>query len=105
EFYRELMALLAATGVHPKISTMPAELDAPIPFDQDTTHHAYDAGAAHGFWRALLQVHRVLEIFRARFTGKCSPVHFFWGSFDLAVTRFSGRPAPPHPERGSIERV
>jgi hypothetical protein len=68
-----------------------------IRFDQDETHAAYDAEYANRFWRALVQSDRVLKQFRARFIGKCSPVHFFWGAPDLAVTRFSGRPAPPHP--------
>ena len=104
EFHQELMALLGAIDIRPKISTLPAELDHPIRFEKDTQHASYDAAAAHRFWRALLPVNRVLEEFRARFTGKCSPVHFFWGSFDLAVTRFSGRPAPPHAEWGPIER-
>ncbi len=104
EFYQELMALLAAIGIHPKISTLPQEVDDPIHFDEDRTHASYDAAAVHRFWRVLVQVNRVLEQFRAQFTGKCSPVHFFWGSFDLAVTRFSGRPAPKHPEWGVIER-
>ena len=67
------------------------------PFAEDEAHASYDPEAAHRFWRVLVQADRVLTAFRARFLGKCSPVHFFWGSFDLAVTRFSGRPAPPHP--------
>ena len=104
ELYGELMATLAAIGIRPKFSTLPAELDNPIRFEKDTTHAAYDAAAVHRFWRALLQVNRVMEKFRARFIGKSSPVHFFWGSFDLAVTRFSGRPAPSHPDWGPIER-
>jgi len=69
----------------------------PIRFSQDQTHAAYDPDAAHRFWRALLQVDRIFKLFRSDFMGKASPVHFFWGSFDLAVTRFSGRPAPIHP--------
>src|SRR6201999_4633191 len=68
-----------------------------IPFTDDRSHAAYDAAKAQRFWQALLQSHRVFQAFRARFLGKASPVHFFWGSFDLAVTRFSGRRAPPHP--------
>jgi hypothetical protein len=104
EFYQELMSLLSAIGIRPKFSTLPSELDNPIRFENDTTHASYDPAAAHRFWRALVQIERVMQEFRARFTGKCSPVHFFWGSFDLAVTRFSGRPAPPHPEWGPIER-
>ncbi|MEK6375541.1 MAG: DUF5996 family protein [Acidobacteriota bacterium] len=104
ELYRELMSTLAAIGIHPKFSTLPSELDNPIRFENDTTHAAYDGPAVHRFWRALLQIDRVMQEFRARFRGKCSPVHFFWGGFDHAVTRFSGRPAPPHPEWGPIER-
>jgi len=73
------------------------ELPDPIPFAEDRIHAAYDADYANRYWRALLQADRVLKVFRAHFTGKCSPVHFFWGSNDLAVTRFSGRPAPTHP--------
>ena len=79
------------------IYARPNEVEDAIPFAEDRIHASYEADAAHRFWRALLQVHRVFERFRARFLGKVSPVHFFWGSFDLAVTRFSGRPAPPHP--------
>ena len=104
DFYRELMTMLASLDIHPHIWSLPAELDAPIRFDEDLTHKSYDADAAQRFWRALVQVARVMEVFRARFLGKCSPVHFFWGSFDLAVTRFSGRRAPEHPEWGVIER-
>jgi hypothetical protein len=76
---------------------MPNEIPDAVPFEQDHDHAAYDAAYAQRFWRALLQAHRVLTAFRSRFIGKASPVHFFWGSFDLAVTRFSGRRAPPHP--------
>ena len=79
------------------INTMPNEIENPIPFDQDEKHRSYDREYANRFWRALVQSDRVFKDFRSRFCGKCSPVHFFWGSFDLAVTRFSGRPAPPHP--------
>jgi len=80
-----------------QINQLPNEIENPIPFEQDETHRAYDREYAQRFWRVLLQADRVLTKFRSRFCGKCSPVHFFWGSFDLAVTRFSGRPAPPHP--------
>ncbi len=97
EFYRELMALLAELSLDVKIDTTPNELADGIPFEEDNTHASYDAEYVHRFWRILVQVDRVFKIFRARFIGKCSPVHFFWGSFDLAVTRFSGRPAPQHP--------
>ena len=96
-FYRRLMAELAALGVEVEISTLPNEVAAPIPFPDDEVHASYDAQAVHRFWRALVQVDRVLRLFRTGFLGKASPVHFFWGSFDLAVTRFSGRLAPPHP--------
>jgi hypothetical protein len=79
------------------INTTPNEIENPIPFDQDEEHRSYDREYANRFWRVLVQSDRVFTAFRSRFCGKCSPVHFFWGSFDLAVTRFSGRPAPPHP--------
>jgi hypothetical protein len=79
------------------INMMPNEIENPVPFDQDEEHRSYDPEYANRFWRVLVQSDRVFKEFRSRFCGKCSPVHFFWGSFDLAVTRFSGRPAPPHP--------
>jgi hypothetical protein len=79
------------------IDERPCEIQGAIPFSQDHTHAAYDTGYAQRFWRVLLQTDRVLKEFRTGFIGKCSPVHFFWGSFDLAVTRFSGRSAPAHP--------
>jgi hypothetical protein len=97
EFHSDLMAKLAGLGIAVRIWPHPVEVPDAIPFDQDTAHAAYDADSAYRFWRALLQADRVLKQFRARFIGKASPVHFFWGSFDLAATRFSGRPAPPHP--------
>jgi hypothetical protein len=97
QFYRETMAALAGLGVTPNIWTVPCEVENPIPFELDETHRSYDAQAVHRFWRALVQADRVMKLFRARFIGKASPVHFFWGSFDLAATRFSGRRAPPHP--------
>ena len=92
------MAALERAGVAGarSISCLTRSTD-PIPFDRDETHRTYDRAQANRFWRVLLQSDRVLKKFRSRFCGKCSPVHFFWGSFDLAVTRFSGRPAPPHP--------
>ena len=95
DFHRELMARLASMGLPVKIWTMPVEIEGAIPFERDTTHASYDAAAANRFWRILVECERVLTRFRARFIGKVSPVHFFWGSFDLAVTRFSGRRAPP----------
>ena len=96
-FHRALFEELDRLGLAVTIHGSPNEVDPAIPFAEDETHAAYDAEFAHRFWLALLQADRVLRDFRASFIGKCSPVHFFWGSFDLAVTRFSGRPAPPHP--------
>src|SRR3954451_17446902 len=97
DFYRAVVDLLNGMGIAVAINEMPNEIPDPIRFSQDRTHAAYDAAAAHRFWRALVQVDRVFKLFRSGFLGKASPVHFFWGSFDLAVTRFSGRRAPPHP--------
>jgi hypothetical protein len=97
EFHREFFACLRRLGIDVHIWTMPCEIADAIPFDQDHVHAAYDAAAARRFWHVLLETHRVFTGFRSRFIGKASPVHFFWGSFDLAVTRFSGRRAPPHP--------
>ena len=96
-FYGRVMAALASLDLPVHIVAKPNEVPEPIRFDRDETHRAYDADAANRFWRALAQSDRVLKRFRARFIGKCSPVHFFWGAPDLAVTRFSGRPAPQHP--------
>ena len=97
EFYQEYIALLAGLGVKLKIWPMPVELAEATPFSEDLAHAAYDPDAVSRFWRVLTQAERVMREFRGRFLGKSSPVHFFWGSFDLAVTRFSGRRAPPHP--------
>ena len=97
DFYHRVLEALGRIGVPVTIHELPNEMPAPIRFSQDRTHAAYDAAAAHRFWRALIQVERVFKRFRSGFVGKASPVHFFWGSFDLAVTRFSGRPAPLHP--------
>lgn len=94
DFYREFMTMLQAAGIQVKIWKMPVEIPAPIPFDEDTVHAAYDPEYARRFWQILVSAERVFSEFRSRFIGKCSPVHFFWGSFDLAVTRFSGRGAP-----------
>jgi hypothetical protein len=94
DFYAEVMAVLNEMQLPVRIWSMPVEIPTPIPFENDTTHHAYEPQLANRFFRVLLQVHRVFEQCRCEFVGKCSPVHFFWGSFDLAVTRFSGRPAP-----------
>jgi hypothetical protein len=97
DFHLRVIDLLNGIGIAVAIHEMPNEVPNPIPFSQDRTHAAYDAAAAHRFWRALVQVDRIFKLFRSGFMGKASPVHFFWGSFDLAVTRFSGRVAPLHP--------
>jgi hypothetical protein len=96
-FYRRLMETLDGLDLHVAINRKPNEVPDPVPFDRDESHAAYHAAYANRFWRALVQADRVLKQFRARFIGKCSPVHFFWGAPDLAVTRFSGRRAPEHP--------
>jgi hypothetical protein len=96
-FYTRLLAELDRLGLQVTIHGKPNEIPDPIPFEQDDVHRAYDPEYANRFWRILVQADRVFKIFRARFGGKCSPVHFFWGAPDLAVTRFSGRRAPPHP--------
>jgi hypothetical protein len=95
DFYTAVMRLLHEMGLRVKIWPMPVEIPTPIRFTEDTIHHSYDPEAAHRCWRALTQAARVLNSCRCQFVGKASPVHFFWGSFDLAVTRFSGRKAPP----------
>jgi len=97
EFYADMMIALKELGLDVTINTTPCEIADCIPFEQDTIHFAYDADAAQRFWRVLLSVNDVFWRFRSGFLGKASPVHFFWGSFDLAVTRFSGRTAPRHP--------
>jgi hypothetical protein len=97
DFYQELFARLNALGLEIRIRTTPNEIPDAIPFEQDRVHGAYDAEQVTRFWRALVQADRVLRTFRSRFIGKSSPVHVFWGGFDLAVTRFSGRRAPLHP--------
>ncbi len=96
-FYQEIMERLHSLNIDVKITTTPCEVPDAIPFDRDYTHASYDKDYAHRFWRVLLQADRLFKQFRSRFIGKVSPVHFFWGAPDLAVTRFSGRPAPPHP--------
>jgi hypothetical protein len=96
-FYSRVVDLLTSVGVTVAINELPSELPNAIRFPQDELHKAYDPSATHRFWRALVQIDRVFKLFRSGFLGKVSPVHFFWGSFDLAVTRFSGRSAPPHP--------
>ena len=95
-FYKRLMSELVEAGITVAINVNPNEFESPIRFPDDETHAAYDANAANAFWRALVRTDRVFSQFRTAFLGKSSPVHFFWGSFDLAVTRFSGRPAPLH---------
>ena len=96
-FHKRVIDELSQIGITIDINTTPAEVPDPIPFEKDTRHNSYDAGAVASFWQVLVQACRVFTTFRSRFLGKVSPVHFFWGSFDLAVTRFSGRTAPPHP--------
>ena len=95
DFYAEFMQRLHRLGIDVHIRTMPCEIENAIPFERDRTHAQYDPVYAQKFWQALMQANRVMTAFRARFIGKVSPVHFFWGSFDLAVTRFSGRTALP----------
>jgi len=95
DFYRAVMDTLAAMKLPVKIWPMPVEVPDPIRFDRDTVHHAYDPEYANRVWRIFVQAERVFTACRCQFVGKASPVHFFWGAFDLAVTRFSGRPAPP----------
>ena len=97
DFYAEYLARLVELDVEVTLNTTPVELADVIPFDADMTHRSYDAAAVHRFWVSLVSAHRVLSRFRGEFRGKASPVHFFWGAFDLAVTRFSGRGAPIHP--------
>ncbi|MEJ8757376.1 DUF5996 family protein [Pontibacter sp. H259] len=97
EFYKKIMHALAELGIDMDIYKVPCELENPIPFDQDFTHKTYIPEHAAAFHKALLKVQEIMLQFRAGFKGKCSPVHFFWGSFDLAVSRFSGRRAPKHP--------
>jgi len=104
EFHREYLDNLATLGVSVGIDSMPCELSAPIRFEEDTEHATYDLDAAHRFWRVLLRVEQIFQQFSSRFLGKVSPAHFFWGSFDLAVTRFSGRQAPPRPDADAITR-
>jgi hypothetical protein len=104
EFYKKFMAALAELGVAVKIWTTPSEIPDPIPFERDHIHAAYDPEAVNKFWRILVWVDPILKEFRAGFMGKVSPVHFFWGGFDLAVTRFSGRRAPERPGADSITR-
>jgi Family of unknown function (DUF5996) len=97
EFYDAVMHMLAEMGVGTKIWPVPVEIAGAIPFPDDRVHASYDPDAVRRFWLALVEMERVFKMFRTRFVGKSSPVHLFWGALDLALTRFSGRPAPPHP--------
>jgi Family of unknown function (DUF5996) len=104
EFYAEIMGALESLGIHVNVWTMPVEVLRPVRFELDEDHKSYDAEYAHRFWRILASITPVFQEFRAGFLGKSSPVHFFWGSFDLAVTRFSGRRAPLRPDADKITR-
>jgi hypothetical protein len=104
DFYAEFMGLLRSLGIEASIYPVPVEVESPVPFAEDRQFAAYDAAAAHNLWRILLSCDAVFHKFRARFLGKNSPVQFFWGSFDLAVTRFSGRRAPERPGADAITR-
>jgi hypothetical protein len=104
DFYGALMASLHRLAIDVRIWTTPSEVPAPIPFEEDTQHASYDAAYAHRAWRVVLAADEILKEFRTRFIGKASPVHFFWGGFDLAVTRFSGRRAPDRPDADRITR-
>ena len=104
DFYQELMSTLKSLGIEVAIFTKPQEVPNPIPFESDTEHTSYDPQHVNRFWRVLAHTAVVFEEFRGRFIGKCSPVNFYWGSFDLAVTRFSGRPAPKRPGADLITR-
>ena len=97
EFHERTMAMLAELGVATDIWAMPVEIPGAVPFTEDHVHASYDPDAVHRFWLALVEMGRVLEVFRGRFVGKSSPVHLFWGALDVALTRFSGRTAPAHP--------
>jgi hypothetical protein len=103
-FYEDTLRMLHELGVDVQIWTMPVEVPDPIRFELDNTHGSYDREYAHRFWQILVRVAPVMQAFRGEFLGKCSPVHFFWGSFDLAVTRFSGRVAPERPNADPITR-
>jgi hypothetical protein len=104
DFYREVMDRLHELKLDVKIWTTPVEIENPIPFEKDDEHASYDPAAANKFWRILVQADKVLKEFRSRFIGKVSPVHFFWGSFDLAVTRFSGKRAPEREGADAVTR-
>jgi hypothetical protein len=102
DFHKEVMGRLRALGLDVRIWPVPVEIADPIPFEQDQIHASYDPVQVNRFWRALAQIDQVFAVFRSRFIGKASPAHFFWGSFDHAVTRFSGRRAPPPPSNPQI---
>jgi hypothetical protein len=104
DFYRELMAALEALGAPVRIWPVPVEVPEPVPFAEDRRNASYDPEAVGRFWRVLAESAQVFTEFRGRFVGKCSPVHFFWGSFDLAVTRFNGRRSPPRPDADRVTR-
>ena len=104
DFYQEYQDCLAALGVPVKINPMPVEVAHPVRFDIDTEHKSYDPEYVHRFWQVLVHAEKVFRAWGTGFLGKVSPVHFFWGSFDLAVTRFSGRVAPPRPGADMIQR-
>ena len=104
DFYSQCMTMMKSAGINVRIWPVPVEVPTPIAFEQDRTHCSYDRESVTTFWRILMSVDAVLQMFRSRFIGKSSPVHFFWGSFDLAVTRFSGRKAPERPGADSITR-
>lgn len=104
DFYRETLSALGSLGIRPVIWTKPVEVEERIPFEQDQAHASYNPEYANRWWRILVQVDRVLKDFRSRFIGKASPVHFFWGAFDIAATRFSGRKAPEHPGVPNVGR-
>ena len=104
DFYHEVMSTLRALGIEVKIWKMPVEVADATPFDEDKVHAAYDGEYVRRLWRILLSVDEVFQVFRSRFVGKSSPVHFFWGSFDLAVTRFSGRRAPQRDDPDPVLR-
>jgi Family of unknown function (DUF5996) len=104
EFYAELMGALHSLGIEVKVWAMPVEVPRPVRFNLDESHASYDSEYAHRFWQILVSVDAVFREFRSRFIGKVSPVHFFWGSFDLAVTRFSGRRAPERPGADAVTK-
>jgi hypothetical protein len=104
DFYGDLMATLGALGIEPKIHPVPDEVPDAIPFIEDTVHRSYEPEQAARFWRVLVKIDPVFREFRSRFIGKCSPVHFFWGAFDLAVTRFCGRRAPERADADAVQR-